>query len=431
MSCLLLIKDKLQKSSFYKDSTWAIIGNSIGSFLMLFAGIIIARFLGKELYGEFGMVKVTLFNVAAFSTLGLSYTSTKFVAEYLVKKVEKVPSVARDSIYITFFTSLVLFLLVFIFARPLSIYCNAESLEMPFRVLGFLIIFRAISQVFAGIMGGFKMYKEQGINSIVSGFLYVVICIPLTFYGNLIGALIALSIYQILLSVLNGRTVFHALKGLDLPEKNKSSSMELLLKFSIPVAGQELTFFLVTWLSPILITRYASLGELGIYNACAQWFAICLYIPGLLRNVTLSYLTTANDRPMEQKVLIKRILSINIISSASVFLVVLLSSEIIVSFYGSSFTGMKQVLTVLILSSVFQSIIVVFSDNLLAEGKNWLMFVLRSIRDLLTIGLLAFILVWVTSEHAALNYAYIQVLISMLYAIILALLYYFQHRKLN
>ena len=134
---------------------------------------------------------------------------------------------------------------------------------------------------------------------------------------------------------------------------------------------------------------------------------------------------------MEQKVLIKRILSINIISSASVFLVVLLSSEIIVSFYGSSFTGMKQVLTVLILSSVFQSIIVVFSDNLLAEGKNWLMFVLRSIRDLLTIGLLAFILVWVTSEHAALNYAYIQVLISMLYAIILALLYYFQHRKLN
>ena len=422
------LKQKLLKSSFYKDSAWAIVGNSIGSFLMLVAGIIIARFLGKELYGEYGMVKVTMFNIAAFSTFGLSYTSTKFVAEYLAKKIEKVPSIARDALYITLVTSSLLCVLVVVFARPIALYCNAESLTMPFRVLGFLIIFRALSQVFAGIMGGFKLYKEQGINNIVSGLVFVIICVPFTYWGNLIGALMALSIYQVLLSVLNGRTVYKSIAGLNAARDN-SSTMGLLVKFSIPVAGQEFTYFLVSWLSPILITRYASLGELGIYNACAQWFAICLYIPGLLRNVSLSYLSTANGKPIDQISLVKRILGINLVSCTAVFLIVLLFSKIIASFYGETFIGMERVLNVLIMSSIFQSVIVVFSDNMLAEGRNWQMFILRSLRDLLTIGLLAFVLIRISNEHAALSYAYIQLAISVLYAVILSLMYYFQHKK--
>ena len=44
------------KSNFFKDSSWAVFGNGIGYGLMLLSGIIIARMLGKDLYGEYGFV---------------------------------------------------------------------------------------------------------------------------------------------------------------------------------------------------------------------------------------------------------------------------------------------------------------------------------------------------------------------------------------
>lgn len=420
------IKEKFLKSSFLKDSAWAVIGNGLGSFLMLLAGIIIARLLGKEIYGEYGMVKVTMFNVAAFSTFGLSYTSTKFIAEYLSKKVNKVPSIARDAITITLSTSVLLCILVIAFAEPLAKYCNAESLATPFRFLGILIIFRAVSQVLVGIMAGFKLYKEQSVNNILSGLLFVMICYPFTYCGGLMGALAALSLYQIILSVLNYITVNKALKVLRV-DSEKSSSIRLLFNFSIPVACQEFTYFIASWLSPILITRYASLGELGIYNACAQWYAICSYIPGLLRNVSLSYLSTANGQSIAQRSLINKILFINLTSCFGVFLLVLLFSDVIVSFYGHTFIGMKTVLNVLIFSSIFQSVIVVFTDNMLAEGKNWQMFILRSLRDIFTVLALFLVLTQITSEHAALSYSLVQVIISLFYAGMLILLYKVQH----
>ena len=68
---------KIKTNKLAKDSFWSIFGNGLGNLLLLIAGIIIARFLGKDLYGEYGIVKTTMFYIAAFSTFGLGYTSTK------------------------------------------------------------------------------------------------------------------------------------------------------------------------------------------------------------------------------------------------------------------------------------------------------------------------------------------------------------------
>ena len=62
------ITHRLRNSQLFKDSFWAVFGNGLGNFLLLMAGILIARLLGKDVYGEYGMVKTTMFHMAAFST---------------------------------------------------------------------------------------------------------------------------------------------------------------------------------------------------------------------------------------------------------------------------------------------------------------------------------------------------------------------------
>ena len=58
------IRQNLISSSLFKDSFWAVFGNGLGYFLLLVAGIVIARFLGKDIYGEYGVVKTTMFHIA-------------------------------------------------------------------------------------------------------------------------------------------------------------------------------------------------------------------------------------------------------------------------------------------------------------------------------------------------------------------------------
>ena len=46
---ITLIKHRLLQSKLFKDSFWAVFGNGLGNALLLLAGILIARFLGKDL----------------------------------------------------------------------------------------------------------------------------------------------------------------------------------------------------------------------------------------------------------------------------------------------------------------------------------------------------------------------------------------------
>ena len=44
--------ERLKSSDLFKDSFWALAGSALGKGLSLLAGIAVARFLGKEVYGE-------------------------------------------------------------------------------------------------------------------------------------------------------------------------------------------------------------------------------------------------------------------------------------------------------------------------------------------------------------------------------------------
>lgn len=72
----------LLKSQFLNDSFWALLGSVLAKGMTLVGAIVVARFLGKEIFGEYGTIRSTLMNIAIFSTFGLGYTATKFIAEH-------------------------------------------------------------------------------------------------------------------------------------------------------------------------------------------------------------------------------------------------------------------------------------------------------------------------------------------------------------
>ena len=134
-----------------------IIGNGIDGFLLLVVGIIFARILGKEMYGEYNLLRNTLADIAIFTTFGIGSTCTKFISQNNTNKENT--SIALSSYLITGCLSGFIGLVVFIFAKELAIYLNIPSNSVEIRLVALLVIMNAINCSQEGILSGLKSFK--------------------------------------------------------------------------------------------------------------------------------------------------------------------------------------------------------------------------------------------------------------------------------
>ena len=420
---------RLKNSQLFKDSFWAVFGNGLGNFLLLMAGILIARLLGKDIYGEYGMVKTTMFHIAAFSTFGLSYTTTKFIAEFKSKDPSCLRSITEASLSLSVVCSFVLSVLIFCFAEDLAQFINAPQLKPAFRFLSVITILRAISMTGAGLLAGYKSFKELGMNNIISGLVMVIAAVPLTYFYGLFGSLSALALSQLAFASLNLYQIRIKLKSLAL--QTKESFYRRLLTFSFPVAIQELSYTVSMWGSNLLIVKYASAGELGLYTASAQWYSIVLFLPSLLQNVVLSYLSGLVGSQTSHHYMLRRMLLINFVCALIPFLLVMACSSMIVSFYGSTFEGMQSVLVILIFATIPTTLSNVYVANFLAESRNWMLSILRVSRDIILLISLLLALTYTKGNHAALNCAIIHVGTAIFFLLALILSYMTKRKNQN
>ena len=175
------------------------------------------------------------------------------------------------------------------------------------------------------------------------------------------------------------------------------------------------------------MTKYATLGDVGIYTAAAQWYAVVLFIPHLLSNVVLSYLSGTNKDKRQYDGLLNRLLLINIVCALIPCVLVFLFSGVISSFYGKEFTELQGVLNILIIGTIFACAAGVYQSDYLARDKNWLLAIFRLIRDALILSALFIVL-----KHDTANAAYkLAIINTSVYFTYFMMLFIFNKRELN
>lgn len=416
---------RLRESSLMRDSFWALLGNVLGKGLALVAGIAVARFLGSEEYGEYGMIRNNLTMIAIFSSLGLGYTATKFIAEckgnkeqaYLIHKV-----VSR----ITWITSGIIMVLVAAFAAPLATWLDAPHLGRLLMFAAIAVVLNAVNTTQIGELSGFNAYKEIAFNNTWAGIVTFVVSVGLTFFYGIEGAVIALIISFAANCLLNWFSIKKYLPRQKVI--NGDNNYKKILSFTFPVALQESSYSITHWLSTILLIKLAGYGELGLYSAATQWMAVMMFVPAALRNVALSHLAGKNDDMSANKQILKRMTLINLITTLVPFVVIAMLSEWICSWYGKSYEGIQSVLNVCMFTTVINSITNVFTQNLIAMNQNWYLFWTRLMRDLVTIGAAALLIIYF--ERGALMYAIACLCFQFFYMILLTYKQKFIYRNM-
>lgn len=402
------LTSQFKKSQLLKDSFWSLLGNVVGRGLALLAGILVARFLGKELFGEYGIIRNTILTIGTFSTFGLGYTATKFVAELKISSPGKIPAFIQIANKVTLAFSGCMAVFLFAFADFVAEeWLGTTHLGLPLRILSILIVFNAITNTQIGVLSGFGRFKELAkINSFI-GFLTFIFSAVLTYFFALTGALLALLIVQITNCILNYSLVRKETHGYNTPESADKTLLKNIFDFSTPIAMQEAVYSATQWMASLLLVRLATFGDLGMYTAAMQWNAIILFIPGILRNVVLSHLSGhTTDSEAHEKVLNQTVL-INFFTSLVPCVFVFFLSDAIASSYGNSFEGLGSLISLACFATIFISISNVYAQAYMSKGLNWHMFVIRLVRDL---GMVVLAFLLISSSQINLNGAFILVL---------------------
>jgi O-antigen/teichoic acid export membrane protein len=417
------------KSKFINDSLWSLLGNTVSKGLGLAAGIIVARLLGKEIFGEFSIVRNTIMTITMFSTFGLGYTVTKFIAEYKTNKPRYLKLILKYATNITLVFSGTMAVILMLSAEFIANqFFLSHQLSIPLRILAALIVVNALTTLQIGVLNGFGKFKETArINSIVGVVTFISSSI-LTYAYGLNGALTALLLTQIINYILNYRLTRKSLPD-NVDQVKKSDQLyKEILSFSIPIALQEAIYSIIQWVSNLLLIKFASIGELGLYTAAMHWNAIILFNSSILMNVVLAHLSGANKDQVKHSKIMKSILWINLAVTLLPAIIVMLTSQFISEAYGQSFHGLDRLISIAAFTAVFASVSNVYAQAYMSKGLNWEMLLFRVIRDMGII--IAFILILNNgSVNAAASLIYSGLFMNIIFLIIMAAFYQRQNTK--
>jgi O-antigen/teichoic acid export membrane protein len=396
-----LIRSKFTSNLFIQDSFWALTGSLLAKGSGLFASIFVARLLGSELFGGYGMIKNIIISTTIFSTFGLAYTSTKFISENIENK-SLVLRLVNTILIISGSFSFTIGFFIFFYGEFISInILNSAGLINSVKIASLIIVLTAISSTQTGIIAGLGKFKNLARSNFLIGISTIVFSISLSYFFKLDGAVFGLLVIQFVSILLFGLIISKNL----LKEGNEQFSystidFKSLIKISLPVALQEGAYSLLYFLNFWIIIKFSSYSELGIYSASMQWYAIILFIPGILRNVVLSHLSQVSKTKGEKKVVLKKTVIFNFLITLLPAIILTFFSGYIVDFYGVTFLKMKPILIVGLFASIFSSVGNVYSQAFISSGQTWELFFIRLFRDGGT-SILAFYLIYISNGQSA------------------------------
>jgi len=363
-----------------KGVFWSIAGGVISRGLMLIASVLVARMLGKTVFGELGMIRSTVGMLSVFAGFGLGLTATKHVAEFRQSDPDRAGRIIDLSNLFAIVTGGLLALGLFIFAPWLAEHTiNAPYLAGVLRIGALILFINALNGAQTGALSGFEAFKTIAHVNLFVGLISFPILVCGAYFGGLTGAVWALSINLGVNWLLNHLALHKEARRYRVPFtfRNCSREMSVLWKFSLPAALSGSMVGPVNWVcSALLVNQPAGYGEMGIFSAANQWRIAILFIPGMVAQVALPLLSSLSAESADQQY--RKVLGLNILLNAAIALAVVLPlvlfAHLVMSAYGPDFEQGVNTLRILAFTTVLIAANSVVGQAIISKGKMWMAF---------------------------------------------------------
>jgi O-antigen/teichoic acid export membrane protein len=364
---------------------WALAGGIISRGLMLLATILLAQILGRESYGEYGIIRSTLQMFLVFAGFGLGLTATKHVAEYrIVNPLRAGRIMALSGLFATV-TGAIIALAMIIFAPWLAAKTiNAPHLTNELRTGAIVLFLSAINGAQTGALACFEAFKTIAKVNLSVGIISFPILLFGAYFGGLNGAIWALAGNMAVSWILNHLALRNESARFKVPFAVKECWREwpILWKFSFPAALSGLMISPVVWASnAILVNQQDGYGQMGLFDAANQWRMAILFVPSVVGQIVLPMLSNFNGQ--SDRIKFRKTLKYNaIINSGTAFaaaLPIALFAKFIMGWYGTDFKEGSWVLAIMSFTTILVSLNSCVGQAIASQGKMWIGFLFNGL----------------------------------------------------
>lgn len=251
--------------------SWVAGGNILSKVLISLGYILIAKILSVEEYGEFGILKSTIDNFLIFTTMGISFTSTKYIAELKNEHKDDAGSILGASLLVVSILGAIICLAIILLAEPISInILKAPHLKNLLIYVSIILLFTSIVGVQQGALIGLQSFKALSISYIAQGILiFGGIVAGAYIYkttGVIVGYLIAFGLLFFITQYFLNRELVK--NGINISLNNFKSSFKTIYLFAIPASLATVIAAPTNWyLNASLAGQPNGYYEMGLFSA--------------------------------------------------------------------------------------------------------------------------------------------------------------------
>lgn len=376
-----------------RGAFWSILAVIVSRGAGLFASIPIARILGKEGFGEYGIIYSTVVMFSSLVGSGLNMTSSKYVAEYRATNPGRAGRIIAQSNLFSIGISMSLACSLLAMSSWLATHAlSAPHLAPLIALSSAALFFNILTQVQNGTLSGLEAFHSIADRNCWSGLVRFVSAVIGVWYWGLHGAVAAMILTEAVVLVLNELAIRRECRnyGIRVVFSRRLTDGPILFRFSIPAAMTGALMGPITWLChAILVNRPNGMSEMGLYAAAIQWKSLILLIPFALNSVILPMLSNlfgSGDAETFKKVLLLNVAFYGISAGALALLISILS-PIILDFYGDQFPAGSIVLVLVAFSSVFFAIQELLTRAMASQEAMWQSFSFQLASGVCLLGL--------------------------------------------
>jgi O-antigen/teichoic acid export membrane protein len=364
------------RGRFARGAVWSFIGALTSQSSSLAASVITARVLGREQFGEYGMIGSTVGMFGIFAGMGLGLTATKYVAELRVTNRERTGSVIALSNSIAFGTAASVVIALLGMASWLATSTlNAPHLTTELRIGAGLLFLNALNGTQVGILAGFEAFRAIARVNLVRGLVTFPLAITGVLLWNLRGAVAALVAAAAVGWILNHIAIRAECRqsGVQVRWSRSWSDRRILWNFSLPAFLSSAMTSPAMWVATaILVNQPQGYAQMGVFAAANQWRAAVAFLPSLLSQPLLSMLANVGigDGRVFRKLLHANVL-LSLALSVLIAIPLISCSSLIMRAYGSSFIAGRTTLVLLIFATVISSTAAVIGQAIASIDRMW------------------------------------------------------------
>lgn len=402
-----LIKDKIEpyigsdtRSRIAKGAFWGAFGSLATRSITIFLSFVLARILGKEGFGEYGLINNTAAMIGGFVGLGLGATVTRYVANLKVREPQRAGKIIGLTSIITWFSAII-YGTIFIYFAPwlATTTLNAPHLAPMLQISSITIGMGVVNSVQISTLTGLESFKSSSILSTVFGIIQSLLVVLFAWYAGVKGAVIAIAITSGLNVI-----AYYIVSRKELNTANIKVTFNevwlewrVLVKYSLPAFLGSITVGPVIWASNALLANQPmGYGQLGIFNAAFQWSSVVQFLPAMISIAVLPVMSDMYGRGDRKGSidLMWKMMRYTTIAVFPIAVIVSLFSHLIIRAYGSSFAGGEWVLVIVAFTSVLFSISSQLGFFIDAAGKMWIGFALNCVWGLTFLMLSYYLVKW-------------------------------------